>query len=132
MNTLQLSIGARTVWGEARNQGPEGMSAVAHVLMNRVKDGRWGPTLFHVCLAPYQFSSWNVGDPNRNQMLDVDDSDAALRLCTVAMDDAMSGDSADPTGGATFYKVVGTPAMWAVGKTPCATIGAHEFYRDIA
>ena len=32
-----ISVMAGTLWGEARNQGDEGMIAVGNVIMNRVK-----------------------------------------------------------------------------------------------
>ena len=68
-----LDIAARTIWGEARGEGPEGMRAVAHVIANRAtKGGWWGDTLWSVCLKPWQFSCWNLSDPNRQKLLDLD------------------------------------------------------------
>ena len=133
MNSLQLQIGARTIYGEARGEGPAGMDAVAHVLINRVKDGRWGMTLFQVCLAPYQFSCWNVGDPNRMIMITLDDAQPLLQQCIVAMDNAMAGDTFDPTGGATHYYADTMPSVptWTVGATETAHIGAHIFFKNV-
>ena len=68
-DSFETSCAIRTIWGEARGEGEPGMTAVAHVLLNRLKDGRWGTALGSVCLAPYQFSCWNIGDPNRARML---------------------------------------------------------------
>ena len=36
-----VDIMARTLWGEARNQGKEGMEAVACVIMNRFNENIW-------------------------------------------------------------------------------------------
>ena len=50
---------ARTLWGEARNQGQCGMAAVAHVVLNRAAHPRWwGHDIISVCRAPEQFSCW--------------------------------------------------------------------------
>lgn len=36
-----VDILARTIYGEARSEGQEGMEAVACVVMNRYRAGRW-------------------------------------------------------------------------------------------
>jgi N-acetylmuramoyl-L-alanine amidase len=130
---FQIGCAARTVWGEARGEGAAGMAAVAHVLLNRVKDGRWGNTLAAVCLAPWQFSCWNAGDPNRRKMLELDETDALFTECVAAVGNAPSMD--DPTHGATHYYnpagVITTPA-WVAGATPTAKVGHHLFHKDVA
>jgi N-acetylmuramoyl-L-alanine amidase len=130
MNSLQLQIAARTVWGEARGTGEAGIDAVAHVLWNRVKDDRWGATLFQVCLAPYQFSCWNVGDPNRNLMLELDDADPILAQCVEAVSYAQI--EPDPTAGAMWYfsNDITAPA-WAKGAIMTAKIGPFFFYKGV-
>lgn len=127
-------IAARTVWGEARGQSNQVMVAVAYVIMNRVADGRWGSTPASVCLAPYQFSCWNVGDPNRDQILGpVSVNDPTLPYAEDAFDEASRKTIPDPTHGATFYYASGSPVpAWAQGKTPVATIGPFLFFKDIA
>ncbi|RYE62086.1 MAG: cell wall hydrolase, partial [Oxalobacteraceae bacterium] len=59
---------ARTVWGEARGEGINGMVAVAWTIRNRVEDAKdrswWGEGYSGVCQRPYQFSCWNSNDPN--------------------------------------------------------------------
>lgn len=57
---------ARTLWGEARGEGEEGMRAVGTVIWNRTAFGRKGRSvgeaeLAGVCTAPRQFSCWNGG-----------------------------------------------------------------------
>lgn len=46
----------RTLAQEVRGEPLDGQKAVAHVLINRVKDGRWGKSLASVCLWKGQFS----------------------------------------------------------------------------
>jgi len=61
----ELDILAKTLWGEARGEGREGLIAVAWVIKNRADNpGWWGKSIELVCLKPYQFSCWNADDPN--------------------------------------------------------------------
>jgi spore germination cell wall hydrolase CwlJ-like protein len=127
MSDFDDAVAERTIWGEARGEGATGMRAVAHVIRNRVKDGRWGSTPAAVCLAPMQFSCWNPHDPNRRQILELDETSFSFDMAQNAwwrVDD-------DITHGATHYRVIGTPASWADGLTPCAVIGHHEFFKDV-
>lgn len=126
-------IMARTLVGEARGEGHVGMVAVANVIMNRVaRPCWWGRTVKEVCLKPFQFSCWNETDPNRTLILQLH---GGVPIYDTAMDIAqqmLGGMLADNTLGATHYKVKGTPAAWARGKTPCVVIGRHEFYNHIS
>ena len=63
-NPAEVHLLAATTWAEARSEGEEGMRAVAHVIVNRVGP-RFGEDISTVVLAPKQFSSWNLHDPNR-------------------------------------------------------------------
>lgn len=126
-------IAARTVWCEARGEGAAGMAAVAHVLWNRTRDGRWGPSLTSVCLSPYQFSCWNTADPNRWSMGRLADGDPVLQACRDAIDRAAN--DADPTGAATHYLTAdvlehGAP-LWVTGATRTAQIGHHVFFKGV-
>ena len=50
---------ARTLYGEARGEGPEGMEAVANVLRNRKEDTNYPSNYTDVIKQPKQFSIWN-------------------------------------------------------------------------
>ena len=73
-----------TVWGEARGEGAEGMQAVASVMKNRLREGRWGQTIQSVVTANrqgrngtvYQFSCW--GDTNKRSMMRMFERDRNL------------------------------------------------------
>ncbi|HTJ64761.1 MAG TPA: cell wall hydrolase [Alphaproteobacteria bacterium] len=128
---------ARTLWGEARGEGREGMEAVAAVIANRIDislahGGRywWGRDWISVCRAKAQFSCWNPGDPNRAKLLAVDDSDPSFRLAKEVAADAMADRIADPTFRATSYKVASLPWPYAWGhfRLPLIEIGRHAFY----
>lgn len=121
---------ARTLYGEARGEKREGIEAVAAVIMNRLKSGRWGKRAASVCLARKQFSCWD--DPNRDKMAAVDSTDAAFVLCQEVALLALTDNLADPTHGSLHYCVESLSPYWAHGKVPVCIIGAHAFYVGIA
>lgn len=131
---------ARTLWGEARNQGMDGMAAVANVITNRVdidlhgdtKPDWWGEGFAAVCTKPWQFSCWNGNDPNRARLLAVTAADPQFSDALVIAAAAVSGKLRDRTNGATHYfapRVV-APPRWTAGLRPTATIRDHVFYRS--
>lgn len=124
-----LEVVARTIWGEARNQGLAGMTAVGCVIQNRAKIGGWfGSTPREVCLKPYQFSCWNRDDQNRAKLLSVTQSDRQYQLAIGIADSVLNGTLKDITGGCDSYQVKGTNAFWARNLKPVASIGDQEFY----
>ncbi len=138
VDSLAADTLARTVWGEARGEGAEGMIAVAAVVLNRIRISRdlggrhwWGRDAVSVCRARAQFSCWNPGDPNRAKLLAVDESDPQFRLAQDIAADALSGALPDPTFGATSYKVADRPWPYSWGRLrlPLVVIGRHAFYR---
>lgn len=132
-----VDVLARTLWGEARGEGMAGMEAVAAVIMNRVAQARrrgrmwWGNSVAEVCRKPWQFSCWNVGDPNRAKLLAVDSTDPVFALALRIARRAAAGGLPDPTAGATHYHARGVRPEWAAGRQPMAEIGRHLFYADV-
>jgi spore germination cell wall hydrolase CwlJ-like protein len=128
---------ARTLWGEARGEPVRGIEAVAAVVMNRVARARmrggwwWGDSVLTVCRKPYQFSCWNVTDPNRPKLLAVTADDPVFAICQRVARRAIAGLLPDPTNGATHYHWVGINPSWARGHGPSAEIGRHIFYNTV-
>lgn len=124
-----LYIGSMTVLMEASSETLEGQRAVAHVLVNRLKTGRWGPTLAAVCLAPSQFSCWNTNDPNRRRAATT--FDFMLFPYEKIIKAARDRIDPDPTLGALYYF---NPALarptWAVSFIQTVSIGRHVFYKE--
>lgn len=123
-------IAARTLWQEARGEPYEGQRAVAHVLLNRLKDGRWGKNLASVCLYPLQFSGWNAHDPNRRAVAALEDNDSELLSLLSILDHAQG--EIDPTEGAMFYyapAIVGEPS-WAKDMIFCGKFGSQMFFKE--
>ncbi len=134
---LETDVLARTLWGEARGEGTEGMEAVASVILNRVKiaedEGKfwWGNNIIQVCQKPYQFSCWNRSDPNFRKLQAVDEKDLYFTTAKRISCRAIIGRLEDATYGATHYHTAGTVPYWAKGEQPTAVIGNHIFYHIV-
>lgn len=128
---------ARTIYGEARGEKVRGQEAIAAVVINRLaaaREGRrwWGATVVEICRAPFQFSCWNEGDPNRLLIERVPEGDAVFQICRRIARRAITGGLIDPTRGATHYHTRSVTPDWAIGHVPCARIGRHLFYNTVA
>lgn len=126
---------ACTLWGEARNQGEQGMRAVACVIGNRWRTHyRRRQSAREVCLDPWQFSCWLKNDPNLPRMLAVArQPDAPYQAALALAEVLLQGSLKDITHGARHYFAVTLrrPPAWAAGKSPCAVIGDHLFFNDV-
>lgn len=132
-----LDIAARTVLGEARSEGRDGLVAVLWTIMNRVLSGKgwWGRSHLAVCLWPKQFSCWNDGDPNRKWMLGLGPDHPDYLLARELAKSVFIGQIPDPTGGATHYinpDALAALPDWARDDKRLAVIGRHHFYRPEA
>lgn len=132
----QLQTAARTLFMEARGEPLEGQEAVAHVLWNRVRDGRWGSNLATVCLWHAQFSGWwsprgnpPAADPNFAAACALADDDPLLTNLVQIVQEAET--TPDPTGGAKFYYALSIPEpAWAQSMVFCGQFGNQKFYRE--
>lgn len=121
-----LVLLAITVWGEARGTGQEGQAAVAHVVMNRVRKKGW--TITRTALDPWDFSCFNKkkawGGQDVKRLLRPVEAEGlgTWASCWRAASDAFSGQSADPTGGATHYC---RRELWN-----CAAVAGHPQWND--
>ena len=132
INIETLDIMARTIWGEARSQGPDGMAGVAHTIINRAWKQTWyGRTYAEVCLKPFQFSCWNENDPNRSKILSLQYDDLPLLMALSAAALSLAGEIPDLTSGATHYHTSGIAPDWSEGKAPTIRIGDHLFYNNV-
>jgi len=123
-------IDAATVFMETSGEGSEGITAVAYVVVNRWRSGKFGATLAAVCLNPLQFSAWNTYDPNRLRLAKTPDDDPILQQCGKAIGDAMGGTVPDPTDGALYYFADSIPPpLWTKALTRTVKIGHQTFYR---
>lgn len=136
-----LDILARTIYGEARGEGAEGMEVVACVVMNRYRSHKWYcgytwmngmkvPSVAQTCLKRFQFSCWNKNDPNLDKVLKVTAHDEQFQECLLIAERALSGELKDFTHGATYYHTRDVKPYWAKKKSPCYEVGNHLFYRE--
>lgn len=117
---------ARTLDGEAGNQGLDGLQGVGSVILTRV-NLRWqGETTARgVCLHHSQFSCWLPG-PDYDRI--TADDYVAPQACLNIADQILAGTLPDNTNGADSYEVTGTRAYWAKGLEPSKVIGSQSFY----
>jgi len=135
LKDIEIDVLARTLWGEARGEGIDGMQAVASVILNRVEIAKraggywWGNTVIQVCQKPYQFSCWNKQDPNFKKLISVTEDDIQFGTALRVARRAMLGFIKDATNGATHYHTLNIMPHWAQGQKPTARIGHHLFYK---
>lgn len=131
-----IDIMARTLWGEARNQGIKGMEAVACVIMNRFNENIWYSkykgehSIKAVCLKPKQFSCWNKDDPNYEKCSSVNTTNKTFVQALEIAKNAKYGKLKDITKGANHYYADSIKApKWVKDMKFCVKIGQHNFYK---
>lgn len=120
---------ALVLWREDRGDGPQGMEAVGHVILNRLADGRWGD-LFDIIEKKWQFSSMTAtADPELG--LWPRRGDVRFTQAMQIADGLLNGSYPDDTtSGATHYfnPTVVLPS-WAASMTKTCSIGGHDYYK---
>ena len=126
-----IDILARTIYGEARGESKHGKYAIALVVYNRYISHKWfaGKTIADTCLKARQFSCWNTDDPNCEKIKKL--TTEQLRDYYTIAEDVIKGKCIDITHGATHYHTKAINPRWARGKSSCAVIGNHIFYKNI-
>ena len=140
-----LDILTRTILGEAGSEPPEGQAAVAHVIVNRLRDPRWSKagSIAGVALQPQQFSTWNKGAGGNSVGSGANPNSASYLRAKAIAEQVLSGSQPDMTGGATHYfSPKGMEALVKAGsqknlipkwwhteaaKGKVVTIGGHNF-----
>jgi Cell Wall Hydrolase len=121
----------RTIVFEAADEADEGKAAVAHVILNRKRSGRWGDNIKDVVTRPWQFEPWMT---RRTEMERLSPDDPRYEDAARIADAVLNGQTPDPTAGATHFlnpTVVqqrrgGSLPSWARGEGQ--PIGRHTFY----
>lgn len=125
---------ARTIWGEARGESPNGMRAVGEVIRNRVLTAFRGKSTYSgVILDPYQFSAWLDDDPNRDKMLAVDFSDSRFERAYEIAGAVISGKTNifDAVDWRHYYNPSVVGPDWAASALDAVNIGAHRFLKGV-
>jgi len=131
-----VDILARTVYGEARGEyehvegGISALIAVGNVVMNRLKAKSWyGSSIEEICQKPYQFSCWNLGDPNRAILLREEISDPVFDVCHQVATKVALEEWPDLTKGSDHYHAFSVLPPWARGQKPRLQLARHIFYQ---
>lgn len=114
---------AEAIVFEARGEPLLGQVAVAHVVVNRVKDGEWADSIRGVIVEPKQFSY--LRDKHKQKRPSQQDWDSAY----VTAHDVIRGRIASPVGDAVFYHNKKVKPKWAKRVKYVAHIGNHIFYK---
>jgi len=127
-----LTVMAKTLYGEARGEGQAGLEAVAWVILNRSK--RRNKSVSDICLAPKQFSCWNESDPNAKKLeslrIENDPENPAYLRCIATAAGVLAGDIQDRTSGSDHYHTSDISPSWARDMDLRGIIGHHKFYRS--
>ena len=119
------------IWREARGEIDEAQLGVGCSIRNRVKKGGWwGNTYRTVILKPWQYSSFNEGDPNSTKF--PDPNDAVWLQCLENASLIINGNCDDNTGGAQSYfdrSLDNNPPNWAATMTHTLDLGRLHFYK---
>ena len=121
----------RTIVFEAAGETEIGKAAVAHVILNRKRIGRWGDKIQDVVTHPWQFEPWMT---RRDEIEKLSPKDPRYQDAAYIADAVFAGRIPDPTAGATHFlnPVVvrkrrdGSLPSWTDGQG--RPFGRHVFY----
>jgi N-acetylmuramoyl-L-alanine amidase len=118
---------ALAIYREARNQPMAAKQAVAHVILNRVRNPGFPKSVAKVIMQPNAFSSFRRDDPNYAKLPDpysLADWRAFEECC-----EAAENPGEDVTRGATFFhSPMPNPPKWAAPEKLTAEVGAFRFF----
>jgi spore germination cell wall hydrolase CwlJ-like protein len=121
----------RTIVFEGEGETEIAKAALAHVILNRQRIGRWGDKIKDVVMRPWQFEPWMT---RRGEIEKLSPKDPRYQDAAYIVDSVLAGRIPDPTAGATYFlnPVVvrqrrgGSLPLWADGEG--RPIGRHVFY----
>lgn len=131
----QVYVLAQTLYGEAEYLNELDATAIASVVMNRVRHRLWPNAIAAVCQQPRQFSCWNPEDPNRERI--AHPKGVWFTKCLAIARAAANGTLPDPTKGSThYYATFISRPKWSRGKSPVYKVDhkrgyAHLFFNNI-
>lgn len=121
---------AQAVYFEGRGESKAGQQAIAHVVLNRLRDDRYPST---ICGVVYQ----NKDQPHRCQFSFACDGRSdkphdkwAWRQSLKVALEALTGASKDTTRDSTHFHARSVEPEWAMTLKPTVKVGQHVFYQD--
>lgn len=128
--------GIKCIACEASSETEICQQAIAGSLRNRVRDGRWEPTISGVVNQRYQYSELlpDAGDnANLERVVNLPDNAAELITAAAAYDAVMADPNLDPSQQATHFYADGiAPPAWAAAPAVLSVkIGRVNFYKNV-
>jgi len=118
----ELDCMAKVVRHEAANQSRQGQRAVAEILVNRAKSGRFPSTICGVANQPGQFFDTTSYNPSRDT--------AEWKTAMEISREVLSGQGQNVARGAYFYHAAyQAPTRFFRGRQQVLAMGDHIFYR---
>jgi hypothetical protein len=114
---------AKAVYFEARGETLEGQLAVAEVVLNRARSGRYPPTVCAVVTQPAQFSFIRAG-----KFPPVDPSSDCWKKALAIAEVATKHLATSLASNVLWYHATYVAPAWGRQKTRAAQIGTHIFY----
>ena len=114
----------RTIAFEAPEESDKGKAAVAYVILNRTRNGRWGDNVKDVVTHPWQFEPWMT---KRQDMERLSPDDPRYRSAAQIADAVLNGEMPDPTAGATHFL---NPAVVRQRRGGAALLGTFRRSAD--
>jgi hypothetical protein len=118
----ELECMAKVVRHEAGNQSRRGQRAVAEIMMNRVRSGRFPDTICAVAHQPGQFFNTASYNPRRDT--------PQWRTAVEVSREVMAGEGENVAAGAYFYHAAyQAPNRFFRSRQQVLAMGDHIFYR---
>jgi spore germination cell wall hydrolase CwlJ-like protein len=119
---------SRTVYWEARGEGPASMEAVANVVLNRLGQEGFPNTICEVVTqgreqGACQFSWWCDGRSNDAE------EDKSYAIAKEIARKALNGQLTDRTGGALYFHQRKVTPSWSAEYIKTVEVGEHVFYK---
>lgn len=121
----ELNCLATAVIHEAQGEPLLGQVAVAHVILNRQKSGKYPEDICDIIYQPKQFTDIHKTHPNRKSKV----WEHALIIAQMTY----TGKVPDPTKGSMYFfapKLLSKPPRWAKEFIFTVQIGDHKFYKE--
>jgi len=116
----------------SETKDPDDAKAIAHVVKNRVANGKWGGTLQEVVYAPAQFSGVNTKEWQKatSGKFTKDEENIYKRFLIISKG-VLDGTIKDPTDGADHYVNLRLARpSWTKKMEKKTKVGQHTYFKE--
>jgi len=137
-NLSEEELLALVIWAEARGEPYDGRRAVGTVILNRLdKNGWFGKTLHEVILKPFQFSCFNISDPQFKKLVKIAQNfeeacknNITLRSCLWMAQGLLNGTIPRDDKNITHYHTLDCNPKWDDNMVLVKCVGHHGFFKE--